>query len=44
MTNIVKIDKILGELWRNHQNRNFSFRNFLLRYEPRTKNKELLSW
>ena len=43
MTNIVKIDKIREELWCNHKNRNFFFRNFLLRYEPRTKNKELVS-
>ena len=34
MTNLVKIDKIREELWRNYQNRKFSFRNFLLRYEP----------
>ena len=43
MTNIVKIDKIREELRRNHQNRNFSFRNFLLRCEPCIKNKELVS-
>ena len=28
-------------LWRNHQNWNLSFRNFLLKYEPRIKDKEL---
>ena len=40
--NIAKIDEIREELWRNHQNRNFSFRNFLLRwYEQSIKNKEL---
>ena len=41
MTNVVKIDKIREELWRNHQNRNFSFRNFCSRSEPGIKNKEL---
>ena len=44
MTNIVKIDKIRDELWRNHQNWNFSFRNFLLRYGACIKNKKLVSW
>ena len=44
MTNIVKTDNIREELWRNHQNQNFSFRNFLLRYETCIKNKELVSW
>ena len=40
--NIAKIDEIRKELWRNHQKRNFSFRNFLLRwYEQSIKNKEL---
>ena len=43
MTNIVKIDKIREELCRNHQNQNFPLRNFLLRYEPCIKNKELIS-
>ena len=28
-------------LWRNHQNWNLSFRNFLLKYEPRIKDNEL---
>ena len=41
MTNIVKIDEIREELRRNHQNQNFSFRNFLLRYETCIKDKEL---
>ena len=27
-----------------HENQNFSFRNFLLRYEPCIKNKEFVSW
>ena len=27
-------------LWGNHQNWNLSFRNFLLKYEPRIKDKE----
>ena len=36
-----KIDEIREELWRNHQNRTFSRRNVLLRYDPCIKNKEL---
>ena len=42
MTNIVKIGKIREELCFNQQNWNFSFRNFLLKYEPCIKNKELV--
>ena len=34
MTNVVKTDETCEEFWRNQQNRNFSFRDFLLRYEP----------
>ena len=28
-------------LWHNHQNWNLSFRNFLIKYEPRIKDQEL---
>ena len=46
MTNVVKVDEIREELstshfGRNHQNWNLSFRNFLLKYEPRIKDKKL---
>ena len=41
VTNIVKIDKIRKVLWRNHQNWNFYFCNFLLRDEACIKNKEI---
>ena len=34
------INKIREELWRIHLNRDFSFRIFLLRYEPCIKNKD----
>ena len=41
MTNIVKIDEICEELWRHHQNGNFTFLNFFLRYEACIKDKKL---
>ena len=45
MKNVVKIDEIREELstshfWRNHRNWNLPFHNFLLKYEPRIKDKE----
>ena len=42
MSNIAEIDEIQHPiLWRNHQNWNLSFRNFLLKCETRINDKDL---